>query len=125
MSCFRAPVASFKVRVPEGAYEKVMAAMVSAVAAMPDYRADREKVMRLAQSLLMEILTQMRNVHNYREKDGFPQPVGWQDVPADRRVAYQKTYAALFKQTYSGVAIAYGERYIPPQHWLVGLDAEH
>lgn len=126
MPGFRAPVASFKVRVPDGAYDKVMAAMVSAVAAMPGHRADDpETVAQLARSLLLEILVQMRNVHNYREMNGSPQPVAWEDVPADRRVAYQNAYTALFKQTYSGVAMAYGTQYIPPHHWLVVLDAEH
>lgn len=126
MPGFRAPVASFKVRVPDGAYDKVMAAMVSAVAAMPGYRADDpDTVARLARSLLLEILAQMRTVHNYREQDGPPRPVDWQDVPADRRAAYRRAYTALFKQTYSGVAIAYGAQYVPPQHWLVVLDAEH
>ena len=103
-----------------------MAAMVSAVAAMLGGRADDpEAVAQLARSLLLNILAQMREVHNYREENGFPQPVDWQDVPANWRAAYQEIYIALFKQTYSGVAIAYAEQHIGLEKWLVVLDAKH
>ena len=126
MPSLRAPVASFKVRVPDGAYDKVMAAMVSAVAAMLGGRADDpEAVAQLARSLLLNILAQMREVHNSGEENGFPQPVDWQDVPANWRAAYQEIYIALFKQTYSGVAIAYAEQHIGLEKWLVVLDAKH
>lgn len=123
---FRAPVANFKVRVPEAAYDKVMVAMLSAVAAMTDGGdCDPETEERLAKALLQDILAQMRCVHNYRKENDRPLPVAWDEVSPEYRAQYRDMYSQLFRQTYSGVAIAYGAQYISTQPWLVVLNAEH